>query len=222
MDRLGREIPDGMVIVASCGNGLCVNPDHFVTKTWGIINNARRKNFTCSVGGCDRKAVKNEMCQLHYGRVRNGKSLTGSVRVIDPGRPCRVSGCRGVHYGEGFCRSHYGKIRQARTKLELIEAMGGRCEDCGKIHHYSAFDFHHLDPSQKEGSVSYLTTVSPEAAKREASKCILLCANCHRQRHCDKSIDSFLEGNGADVSRKFSKVFSGNAGVRGRFLRSQI
>lgn len=50
-------------------------------------------------------------------------------------------------------------------------------------------DFHHLDPSKKEGSVSSRALYSKQSLKRELKKCIPLCANCHRTLHYQLKIN---------------------------------
>lgn len=56
-----------------------------------------------------------------------------------------------------------------------------------------AFDFHHLDPMEKDFSISDRMT-SFEAIVRELAKCVLLCARCHREVH-DGWHPSFLAGD---------------------------
>lgn len=75
------------------------------------------------------------------------------------------------------------KLRELRYKWELIEMLGGKCQKCGYNKCHVAFDFHHKD-SNKENSISVmLKWVSKEKILKEAKKCILLCANCHRELH---------------------------------------
>jgi hypothetical protein len=46
----------------------------------------------------------------------------------------------------------------------------------------TALQFHHLDPAQKAFSLSHRgVTLALEAARAEAAKCVLLCANCHAE-----------------------------------------
>jgi hypothetical protein len=46
----------------------------------------------------------------------------------------------------------------------------------------AALEFHHLDPSQKEFAISVRgVTRSLEELRREAAKCVVLCANCHAE-----------------------------------------
>lgn len=48
---------------------------------------------------------------------------------------------------------------------------------------YVIFDFHHLNPSEKDVDWSKLRLKSDESIKNELNKCVLLCSNCHRKRH---------------------------------------
>lgn len=70
-------------------------------------------------------------------------------------------------------------------KLELIELFGGKCEKCGYDKNISAFDFHHIDPYTKnfEVKVQVIKSKTDEEILNEAMKCMLLCANCHRELH---------------------------------------
>lgn len=73
--------------------------------------------------------------------------------------------------------------RRLRLKEMAIASMGGKCEDCGIVSHPDIYDFHHLDPLEKDHSWRTLKKQSLETIKKELSKCALLCANCHRLRH---------------------------------------
>lgn len=66
------------------------------------------------------------------------------------------------------------KLRRIRQEADL------HCIDCG-FSHPAAMEFHHLDPSQKEGFVSRIQSASK--LRKEMKKCVVLCSNCHRIRH---------------------------------------
>lgn len=70
-----------------------------------------------------------------------------------------------------------------KRKNILIERRGGKCVCCGYDEHPAALDFHHEDPASKEFNIAAGLRRSMEALEREADKCILLCANCHRIEH---------------------------------------
>jgi hypothetical protein len=90
---------------------------------------------------------------------------------------------------EYICHSCKNKQRAERRnnfKLKAIEYMGGKCADCGGVFHHKVFDFHHLDPSEKDGRLTErLRCQSWNKLKEELDKCVLLCANCHRIRHIE-------------------------------------
>lgn len=69
-------------------------------------------------------------------------------------------------------------------KKRAIAFLGGKCQDCGGVFHPAVFDFHHLDPSQKEHNLgNILRRKDFSSIEKELTKCVLLCANCHRLRH---------------------------------------
>lgn len=76
------------------------------------------------------------------------------------------------------------KFKANAMKKKVIELKGGKCERCGYDKCIDALEFHHLDPSQKD-MVMANNGASPSFEKylEEAEKCILLCANCHREEH---------------------------------------
>lgn len=61
------------------------------------------------------------------------------------------------------------------------------CSQCGYNRCASALEFHHPDPNTKEYSVRSLMTRSRKKIKEEMRKCILLCANCHKEHHFPKA-----------------------------------
>ena len=90
------------------------------------------------------------------------------------------------HYRCVKCRSEAVQKRRDKIKEILVEYKGGKCEICGYNKCISALEFHHLDPTQKEYGIGYKGyTRSIEKNKKEADKCVLVCANCHREIHAD-------------------------------------
>lgn len=74
--------------------------------------------------------------------------------------------------------------RRKKLKILAIEYKGGKCEKCGYDKCKAALEFHHLDPNEKDfGIASKGYTRSWEAVKKELDKCIMVCANCHREIH---------------------------------------
>lgn len=77
-------------------------------------------------------------------------------------------------------------VAKRRTKVRrlAIDLKGGHCALCGYRKWIGALEFHHPDPHKKDFSISTDgMTRSWERVRREVEKCVLLCANCHREVH---------------------------------------
>lgn len=77
-------------------------------------------------------------------------------------------------------RSHE---RQKQIKRLCVEYKGGRCSRCGYDRCLQALEFHHIGSESKEREISGMKSRSFERLKPELDKCILVCANCHREIH---------------------------------------
>ena len=67
----------------------------------------------------------------------------------------------------------------------MIKYKGSKCQICGYNKCDSALEFHHIDPKQKDSSITNMiqTRVELNILIKEVDKCILICANCHRELH---------------------------------------
>ena len=78
---------------------------------------------------------------------------------------------------------------QKINNLKLVEKVKSQgCAKCGekRIH---VLDLHHIDPDGKVSEIAHMVKSSSfESLQQEINKCIVLCANCHRDFH-------FLEKN---------------------------
>ncbi len=80
------------------------------------------------------------------------------------------------------CRAEAVVKRRRNVKRALVEEAGGRCVVCGYNRCIAALEFHHLDRAEKRFSLSERGLArSMEKARLEASKCALLCSNCHSE-----------------------------------------
>jgi 5-methylcytosine-specific restriction endonuclease McrA len=72
--------------------------------------------------------------------------------------------------------------RRRKIKEQAIALKGGKCQICGYSRYQGALDFHHIDPTTKTfGIGSSGHSRSWERVLEELAKCILVCANCHRE-----------------------------------------
>lgn len=106
------------------------------------------------------------------GSVKTGCSIHGFEKGYI--QPCGRFVCRPCNYARV-------KRHRINVKATLIKEMGGACLLCGYNKCQRALEFHHLDPNIKEFTMSTNTCRSMIRAKKEAEKCVVLCANCHRE-----------------------------------------
>lgn len=100
---------------------------------------------------------------------------------------------RGIKGSSVYCKECTSKQTLDRTKklkLQMVEYKGGRCQNpnCAVPGGYNkcmgALEFHHINPKEKDFSPSKLKRYKfNEVVKKELDKCMLLCANCHREIH---------------------------------------
>ena len=81
------------------------------------------------------------------------------------------------------CDKQYS-AKRVNAISEYIKNLNLKCVKCGESH-IAVLDFHHIDPSKKEFSISSAKSdrYSIDRIKKELEKCIPLCANCHRLEH---------------------------------------
>ena len=93
--------------------------------------------------------------------------------------------CSSVCKGKDTSSYEAQQRRGLERKVKLIELMGGKCVKCGYKKNYSALSFHHKYPNEKETTLDMRSLSNNSWAKisAEASKCELLCMNCHMETH---------------------------------------
>lgn len=103
----------------------------------------------------------------------------------------------------GNQKSDIVKSFRQRRKILLVEVLGGKCCICGYSKSVAALEFHHLDAKTKEFQLSSGNCRKLEEDLNEARKCILLCANCHREVHNESFHD--LENMSPSFNEELAK-----------------
>lgn len=113
------------------------------------------------------KICRREYQKKHYSIPENKKKASARSRKWYK-----------IRDGRGTNNQHYQKM-----KCRAVEYKGGKCCVCGYDKCTAAMDFHHLDPTVKEYNLGYVLHLIWDKLKAELDKCILVCANCHRELH---------------------------------------
>jgi 5-methylcytosine-specific restriction endonuclease McrA len=76
--------------------------------------------------------------------------------------------------------------RRRVVRQKALAYKGAPCQRCGYDQCMEALEFHHLASSRKNFGISSKGyTRSWIKIRQELDKCILLCANCHREVHSE-------------------------------------
>lgn len=81
------------------------------------------------------------------------------------------------------------KRRWTQRKVKAILYKGGKCAVCGAEYdgtNGAIFDFHHINPEEKEFEWGKLRVRSWDSVKEELDKEICVCVNCHRLIHSQR------------------------------------
>jgi len=71
-----------------------------------------------------------------------------------------------------------------RKKYRAVDLLGGKCCICGYNKCVDALDFHHIEKKNGSETISSkIYRLSFSKVIDELKKCILVCANCHREIH---------------------------------------
>jgi len=89
--------------------------------------------------------------------------------------------CKACNY---ISKERSQALRRAEKYAWVRGFKSKGCQVCGesRIH---CLDLHHMDPTDKEYQIAKICSggANIKTLIREASKCIVLCANCHRDLH---------------------------------------
>ena len=132
----------------------CVECSPFGSHTNTSVSPSFRKN--CKV--CNRCKTEKEASEF-YTR-RNGLGYSPYCKI---------------------CTNTQTIERQRELKRVSVEYKGGKCDECGYAKCQGALEFHHVNG--KDFTIGHSKLTSFSKIKDELDKCVLLCANCHREAH---------------------------------------
>ncbi len=110
----------------------------------------------------------------------------------------------------------YNDVKRSRLKRkqQMIDMMGKECQICGYKKTNSALEFHHINPENKDFNFNMACNLPLEKIINELKKCILVCANCHREIHAglieQELFSSFNEAEAEKVLEQNENIKNGN------------
>ena len=128
------------------------------------INAMRRMKWANREKIQKEKGVSEKQCPI-CGKIFNPKSAAANQRTC-----CYECMPDGVQLTRG---AFLGLLKKQK---------GGKCSRCGYDKCLKALEFHHIDPSKKDFTISNDHFRLKDAIE-ESKKCILLCSNCHKEFH---------------------------------------
>lgn len=144
-----------------------------ICREYGLVSNRKRGQLSDD--------VKNKIIEL-YSKLKSTRKVS---KILEISRDT-VSKYVSVEKITPEERKK-NKIRNViewrkRVKMNLVSYKGGKCEKCGYNKCVRSLEFHHLDPNEKDFTISGKSW-SFERLKKEVDKCILVCSNCHNEIH---------------------------------------
>lgn len=90
--------------------------------------------------------------------------------------------------------------------------MGDKCCICGYNKCQSALELHHLKPEEEDFTIGQTLNKDLEIILKELQKCILVCANCHREIHSGliESLNntSFIQSRANEILTQKNKLIT--------------
>lgn len=86
-------------------------------------------------------------------------------------------------------QSEYKLNLKKRKKIQAVELLGGKCQICGYCKCNDALDFHHIGDDKEFNIGQAIPRWKWSRVVDELKKCVLLCANCHRELYSKSAND---------------------------------
>lgn len=138
---------------------------------------ACNEEFECWAYAADRRKTCSRKCKNIQLKL---KEKAGCRCIV-----CNETDLEKFYEGrKASCKScHNNKLIEKRKDMlhKGREILGGKCSKCGYNKCDAALEFHHVIGS-KEFQIAG-AKYGWKRMKAEIEKCILLCANCHREHH---------------------------------------
>ena len=123
-------------------------------------------------------------------RQENREKIAASSRKYRQANPEKMAAANKKYNQKNPGKNAMNQRKVIRaTRDWALHQLGGGCADCDLRYdgtNSSAFDFHHVNPSEKKNKISgAFLTRSKHIIQKELDKCVILCKPDHKKRHSD-------------------------------------
>lgn len=155
-----------------------------VEKGWSIrrIAEATGKSATSIRYWLKKYGLKTKIPKFNKGGFSDRNCVSKAYLCL----VCGEDNPENFYQRRGRCKTchNIGQMdRVKKLKTRAVEYKGGKCEMCGYNKNVAAFDFHHIDPREKDLKWNSSRHWKWDRLKKELDKCQLLCCRCHREVH---------------------------------------
>ena len=105
-------------------------------------------------------------------------------------------------------KTNYQCVKDSRKnrKEDILYVMGEKCCLCGYDKAKTTLELHHIEPEEKEFTIGKCLNRAWDILHSEIQKCVLVCANCHREIHegliTEELISSYIPERGQEIDKK--------------------
>lgn len=163
-----------------------------------ILRTAKKIKLINDYGGKCEHCGENRFWLLTFHHLKNKKCnvmnlINGRFSNVQKEAKKCILLCHNCHREEHFKVDGEDKQRTLNKQLFLEYKNVFKCETCGYDKCIKTFDFHHINPKEKELSLGRIINKSKykdissieTCIKFELDKSSVLCSNCHQNIHFD-------------------------------------
>lgn len=158
-----------------------------ICRIYGVNGHVARNNKVITTELIDK--IRESYLELRNYRLVANKYGISKTTV---GKYCSDLVTKNTDLEKRKLKVKYVNDFRKKRKLELINYKGGKCQICGYYKSSRALQFHHINPDEKDFTISG-KNYSWDKMVKEVDKCILLCGNCHSEVHDEIDSNGFSD-----------------------------
>jgi len=147
------------------------------------LRDKARKRISTPEGRAQLLFASQKSAALRRGKSKQDKNLSYKTCSQCKETKNKIEFYTDITHYDGYasrCKKCFSET--CKTNTEFVRTLKIKCCLCG-YNNSLALIFHHLDYNDKDYGISTLRNCKKERIIEEASKCVVLCSNCHETWH---------------------------------------